>query len=162
MALIRAYYFDDCDCGHRDFRTWAAEPSHDAALCPGCGVLRAIQSRTERYTAHVPYTARKRFTPHWNSGFGRHVESVEHLKHLQMLHGTEDAALSRVHSDGSTDYTSRDIDTGKATLRREIAELPAKVAELQEQVGDTMDHDLDYNEDGSMTFTDVRDPEEIA
>lgn len=149
MATIKVFCLADCDCGKVDLRTWFTEDSAASyAECPQCHNLRAVLSRQESYRAHVPYAARKRFTPHFNTSFGCDVESPEHLRHLQKLNGTEDAELSRVHSDGSCDYTPRDIDTGQAKMREEA------YRRANECLVDG-DAELDYNEDGTPTVTEL-------
>lgn len=151
--MIREFYgIEDCECGQTEMRTWPVRPADDRLLCPKCGVMRRMKVVRENYRAYVPATARKRFHPHFNRSFGCEVESPEHLKHLQAVHGTEDFIPSRVHSDGSTDYTSRDIDTGAAERRRKMAEVmeAATVAE---------DTELDYEADGSWTRTELAEDE---
>lgn len=149
MAVITVYALADCDCGRTDLRTWFTEDSAAMhAECPDCHNLRAVLPKQENYRAHVPASARKRFTPHLNRSFGCFVESPEHLSHLQAVHGTEDFIPGRVHSDGSCDYTSRDIDTEKAKMREDAAKVLEEASALD-------DPELDYNPDGSMTVTEL-------
>lgn len=153
MARIAVFTLADCDCGKTDLRTWfTADSAANHAECPDCHNLRAVIEQTERFKAHVPATSRKRFTPHFNRSFGCEVESVEHLKHLQAVHGTIDFSPGRVHSDGSCDYTSRDIDTGKAELRERISKMTNEVFADGEP-------ELDYNPDGSWTVTELGEDE---
>lgn len=153
MALKTVYYLADCDCGKTDLRTWfTADSAANHAECPACHNLRAVLEKREKYRAYVPYTARKRFTPHWNRSLGCEVESPEHLKHLQEVHGTMDFEPGRVHSDGSCDYTSRDLDTGKAELRERIGKLAEETFGGEEP-------ELDYNPDGSWTVTELGEDE---
>lgn len=151
--MIREFYgIEDCECGQSEFRTWVAPPDDDRLLCPTCGVIRRMKVVREDYVAHVPSWARKRFHPHWNRSFGCEVESPEHLKHLQAVHGTEDFIPGRVHSDGSNDYTSRDIATGAAEKRK-------KAQEILDACSAAEDKELDYNDDGSMTVTEIAEDE---
>jgi hypothetical protein len=151
--MIREFYgLEDCECGYVETRTWVARPSDDRLLCPSCGVCRRLKTVRENYRAFVPSTSAKRFTPHFNRSFGCEVESREHLKQLQIVHGTEDFKVGRAHSDGSCDYTSRDIDTGAAERRKKADEVLAEWTAAE-------DPELDYNEDGSWTRTELAEDE---
>ena len=100
-----------------------------------------IESR-ERYTAHVPRTAMKRFTPHQNTSFGCFVESPEHLRALQRQHGCEDADVSR----GSSDIIPSDFDTSSYLGR--IHNTPEGL--------DVVDNDhLEDARDENMTIDDI-------
>ena len=91
MALIEEYALA-CSCGAFDPRTWAFPPSDPT--CKSCGGQARVEFRgLTRFTANVPYTARKRFCPHFNSSLGMEIESPEHFEAMKQKFGAVDADL---------------------------------------------------------------------
>lgn len=109
MSIITAYRVRDCDCGHVETRSWAVRPSETALHCPKCGADRALYTVRERFTAHVPRNARKRFMPHESTAFGCYVESPEHLSKLQRKYGCEDVEPKKLKDLVPTNYDSREF-----------------------------------------------------
>ena len=137
MSIITAYRLADCaTCGRFDTREFVVPPTDRA--CKGCGTTLAVIPFRTRYTAHVPYTARKRFTPHWNRSLGEFVESPEHLKHLQGVHGCQDADLARHDSDGWSADTPRDFERQARDAQKIAAAAQAASDAAQDAVTDDL------------------------
>lgn len=89
MSVREFYRYADCRCGFHDERSWPYLPAE--RRCPTCHGWLAVEPFREDFTAHVPYTSRKRFTPHFNSGLGMHIESIEHFEAMKKKFGVMDA-----------------------------------------------------------------------
>lgn len=108
MATIDCWHVRDCACGKVEFRSWVARPGVDTLRCPSCGVIREAYTRKERFIAHVPFTSRKRFTPHFNTGFGVYVDSVEQFEHLKRKYNCEEVSLEDVKKHIPSDFDTRE------------------------------------------------------
>lgn len=145
--MVRDFYaLATCACGLEDLRSWPYEPSPSNRVCRSCGAALAIETRRENYVAHVPFTCNKRFQPHFSRAFGERVEDSYHLKHLQMIHGTEDAVLEHVRDGEAPSCVSRGFE-------REHKEL---VATAEATMASTEDVTDDLNTD---FVTDLRVPD---
>ena len=91
MSVREFYRLAPCSCGFLDERSWPYLPPDCA--CKGCGKLLQSVSFMESFRAYVPSTARKRFTPHFNTSLGIDIESPEHFAAMKEKFGAVECDL---------------------------------------------------------------------
>lgn len=76
-----------CPKGHpsENYYPFSQTPSAITCFC-GATAPRDRQAEMRTITPILP----RHFTPHYHPAFGEHVESQQHLEHLQRTHGTCD------------------------------------------------------------------------